>query len=240
LHPPIKVLSPIYRWYEIRSVRIKVVNMNSLKIILLDGQPVVREGLLYIIDDQPDLDVVADSGRGKDTLELTKRYSPDIVMLDIEMDGVDFTIVKKLRKLNPEVRVLFFSNSDSEEIVRQSKRAGADGFVTKEEGRHTICLALRSVGRGKTFFSQAALQAKPTTYTDVRGRTLPTQHPLSLREVDVLCLVAQAMPAKKIAGELGISVKTVDRHKANIMAKLSIHSQAELVRYAFRQGFVDA
>lgn len=214
--------------------------MSSLRIILLDGHPVVREGLHYIISDQPDLNVVADSGRGKDASELVRRYNPDIVMLDIEMDGVDFTIVKKLKKIKANLRILFFSSSDSQEIVRQSKRAGADGFVTKEEGRHTICLALRSVGRGNDFFSEAALEHKPITYTDVRGRTLPTQHPLSLREVDVLCLVAQAMPAKRIADELGISVKTVDRHKANIMAKLSIHSQAELVRYAFRQGFVDA
>jgi DNA-binding NarL/FixJ family response regulator len=214
--------------------------MKDIKVLLVDAQPVVREGLLYIIDDQPDLTVVGDTGRAKDVPELIKRCQPHIVIIDIEMEGIDFTIVRRLRKMDPELRVLFFSLSDSPEIVQQSQRAGADGFLTKEEGRHTICLALRTVARGKTFFSKAALEPKPMTYTDNRGRTLPTQHPLSLREVDVLCLVAQARSAKDIAEELSISVKTVDRHKANIMAKLSIHSQTELARYAFRNGFVDA
>jgi DNA-binding NarL/FixJ family response regulator len=214
--------------------------MQDLKIIILDSQPVVREGLLYIIDDQPDLSVIADSSRGKDTLELVKRYSPDIVMIEIEMDGIDFSIVKKVKKINSQTRVIFFTSSDSPEIVQQSQRAGVDGFITKDEGRHTICLAIRTVGRGKEYFSRVALEPKPTTYTDARGRVVPTQHPLSLREVDVLCLVAQAKSAKEIASSLNISVKTVDRHKANIMSKLSIHSQTELARYAFRNGFVDA
>lgn len=214
--------------------------MQEIRIIILDGQPVVREGLMYILDEQPDLSVVADSSRGRDALELAKRYNPDVVLLDIEMDGIDFSIIKKLKKLDPHIKVVFFSNSDSQEIVEQSQRAGVDGFITKDEGRHTICLALRTVGRGRTYFSKAALEPKPTTYTDARGRVVPTQHPLSLREVDVLCLVAQAMPAKEIAKSLNISVKTVDRHKANIMSKLSIHSQTELARYAFRNGFVDA
>lgn len=214
--------------------------MRNLKVVLVDDQPVVREGLLYIIDDQPDLSVVADSGRAKDATELVKRHGPDIVILDVTMAGVDFTIVNKLKKLKPDLRVVFFTSSCSEEIVQQSKRAGVDGFLAKEEGRHTICLALRMVGNGKTFFSQAAVEPKPTTYTDARGRNVPTQHPLSLREVDVLCLVAQAKTAKDIASSLNISVKTVDRHKANIMNKLSIRSQTELARYAFRNGFIDA
>lgn len=214
--------------------------MREIKILIVDPQPVVREGLLYILDDQPDIKVVGDTGRARDIPELVRRTQPDICLLDIEMDGVDFTVVRRLKKLLPEIKVIFFSASDSGEIVHQSKRCGADGYITKEEGRHSICLAIRTIARGKTYFPKALLEKKPTTYTDTRGRTLPTQHPLSLREVDVLCLVAQAKSAKDIARELNISVKTVDRHKANIMAKLSIHSQTELARYAFRHGFVDA
>lgn len=214
--------------------------MRHLTVALLDGQPVVREGLLYIIDDQPDFSVVADSGRGKDAVEIVRRYQPDIIMLDIEMDGLDFTIVKKLKSVHAGVRVVFFTASDTHELMKQSRRAGVDGFITKGEGRHSICLGLRTVGSGKPWFSKAVQPEKPKTYTDTRGRTLPTRHPLSMREVDVLCLVAQAMPAKEIASTLNISVKTVDRHKSNIMAKLSIHSQTELARYAFRHGFVAA
>ena len=219
---------------------IEEILMRSYNIIILDSQPIVREGLLYIIDDQPDFQVVADSSRGRDALDLARRYRPDIMVVDIEMDGIDFSIVKRLKKLSSELKVVFFTTSDSAEIVQQSRRAGVDGYITKSEGRHTICLALRSVGQGKSFFSKGALEPKPATYTDGRGRTVPTQHPLSLREVDVLCLVAQAKTAKEIAASLNISVKTVDRHKANIMAKLAIHSQTELARYAFRHGFVDA
>lgn len=214
--------------------------MHEIAVVVIDPYPIVREGLVQVINHQPDMEVVANSGRAKDVGELVRRYQPQVVMLDIEMEGIDFTVVKKIQKLQPDAKVIFFSDGGSPEFFQQARRAGVHGFLVKDEGCHNICLAIRKVVRGRSFFSQSLTESKPTTYTDARGRAVPSDHPLSLREVDVLCLVAQAKSAKEIADELAISVKTVDRHKANIMAKLSIRSQTDLARYAFRHGFVDA
>lgn len=210
--------------------------MSNIRVIVLDDHPVVREGLIYMIDREPDLQVVAESGTSKDAIALVEQHKPDILLLDIQMETPTFNIVKKAKAVHSDVKVLFITAFFTKENVKQADRFGAFGLVSKLEGAKGICEALRQVAAGKRYFSD---NADKKSFPNKQKRALSAHHPLSPREVDVLCCVAHAMTAKEIANDLNISVKTVDRHKANIMDKLSMRSQIELARYAIRHGFVD-
>lgn len=210
--------------------------MSKIRVIVLDDHPVVREGLIYMIEKQDDLQVVAESGTSKDAINLVELHKPDILLLDIQMETPTFNIVKKAKAVHADVKVLFITAFFTKENVKQADRFGAFGLVSKLEGSRGICEALRQVAEGKRYFSE---NADKRSFVANKKRPTTTSHPLSPREVDVLCCVAHAMTAKEIANDLNISVKTVDRHKANIMEKLSMRSQIELARYAIRHGFVD-
>lgn len=209
--------------------------MEKARLIVLDDHPVVREGLILMIEREPDMQVVADSGTVKDALRLVEEHKPDILLLDIQMETPTFNVVKKAKAVHPEVKVLFITAFFTKENVKQADRFGGFGLVSKLEGSKGITEAIRTVAEGRKYFSDN-MEKKSFPRTK---RTILPQHPLSPREVDVLCCVAHAMTAKEIANDLHISVKTVDRHKANIMEKLSMRSQIELARYAIRHGFVD-
>jgi DNA-binding NarL/FixJ family response regulator len=218
--------------------------METIKTIILDDHPVVREGLIYMIEREPDMKVLADSGDSNDAIELVREHKPDVLLLDVHMEGQTFNVVKKAVSVHPEVKVLFITAFDTQDNYKKAEKFGGAGLVSKLEGAKGICNALRAVARGETYFhpeEAAERKAAAGGYQHiVRGKDVPEHHPLSPREVDILCCVAHAMTAKEIAKELHISVKTVDRHKANIMEKLNMRSQIELARYAIKNGFVEA
>jgi two-component system response regulator NreC len=197
----------------------------------MDDHPVVRLGLIAALNNEPDLVVVADGGKAEEAVGLVERHKPDVVLLDIQMDQSTFGFVSRIKETNPDTKVLFVSAYDSPNNAEQVTLFGGSGLVSKQEGTPAICEAIRRVHAGETYFSERIAGQG-------NGSSATIAHPLSRREVDVLCCVAHAMTAKEIAKNLKISVKTVDRHKANIMHKLSMRSQSELVRYAIRSGFV--
>lgn len=205
---------------------------NSVKIVILDDHPIVREGLKLLIEQEPDLEVVAQSGVAHEALELVAHHAPELLLLDIHMEGPTFNLVAQCKKVKPDLKILFITAFDTEANVRKVRSFGGDGLVSKLEGQKGICQAMREVLTGRGYFSThhhpRPFEAPP-----------PGSHPLSRREVDVICCVANAMTAREIAEQLHISVKTVDRHKANIMEKLHLRSQIELTRYAIRHGFVE-
>lgn len=214
--------------------------MGALKVLVMDDHPVVREGLIHLIEREPDIDVVADSGDSSQTLDLVKTHSPDVVLLDIEMEGPTFPLAGKVKLIRPETRVLFITAYDTQGNFEQARKVGAAGLISKMDGSQAIAEAIRTVSQGHEYFSGLPRRrARKKPLLDV-GRDASHDHPLSLREIDVLCCVARAMTAKEIAKTLHISVKTVDRHKANIMEKLDLRSQIDLTRYAIRHGFVEA
>ena len=198
----------------------------------MDDHPVVREGLIAALNRESDFKVLADGGRAEDVVGLVERNKPDVVLLDIQMDQSTFGFVGRIKDAHAAAKVLFISAFDSENNVQQVTLFGGSGLVSKQEGTAVIAAAIRRVVAGETYFSES-VAARANSEAKKPG-----PHPLSPREVDVLCCVAHAMTAKEIAKNLKISVKTVDRHKANIMHKLTMRSQSELVRYAIRHGFV--
>ncbi len=213
--------------------------MQNISLVILDDHPLVREGLLYMMERESDLEVVADSGQSSDALDLVQKHMPDLLLLDAYMGTPTFNLVKKVQKIKPDIRVLFITAFDSDENILHASRIGAHGLISKLEGSLAICQAIRQVAQGQTYFSDASIRTKPEVKKEKSRSSVSINHPLSPREVDVLCCVAHALTAKEIAKDLHISVKTVDRHKANIMDKLSLRSQIELARYAIRHGFVE-
>lgn len=213
--------------------------MAAINIIVMDDHPVVREGLIFMIEREPDIKILADSGDASEVVKLVEEHKPDVLLIDVHMEGQTFNIVKKALLAHPELKILFITAFDSEENHNKAKKIGANGLVSKLEGAKGICKALRIVSEGESYFSEAGV-ARQKVKKLSRSNSTPVHHPLSPREVDVLCCVAHAMTAKEIANDLHISVKTVDRHKANIMDKLKMRSQIELARYAIRHGFVEA
>ena len=214
--------------------------MDPIKLIILDDHPVVREGLIFMIEREEDFKVLADSGDSTDAIELVNQHKPDVLLLDVHMEGQTFNIVKKAKMVHPDVKVLFITAFDTPDNYKKAEKFGGSGLVSKLEGAKGICSALRTVAKGETYFSPQGQERKTFSFSDIKATSIPVHHPLSPREVDILCCVAHALTAKEIAKELHISVKTVDRHKANIMEKLSMRSQIELARYAIRNGFIEA
>lgn len=214
--------------------------MEPISVIVIDDHPIVREGLVLMLQKEEDLCVVASSGKSKATYELLRIHRPDVLLIDIHLESTTFNIVKRSLALYPELRVLFITAFDTFDNIERVKLCGGHGLLSKIENLECVCHAIRKVSEGGTYFSDPTLVDGMSYRSPLRPKKLPEHHPLSPREVDVLCCVAQAMTAKEIAKNLHISVKTVDRHKANIMEKLHMRSQIELARYAIRHGFVEA
>ena len=217
---------------------------ETIKVVVVDDHEVVREGLVTMINTQTDMEVVGDCGDADTALEIIADRKPDIVMSDISMPGLSpFEMVKRSKEQNPELRVLFLTAYSTDGNLERALRAGGSGFITKVEPMNVILEAIRKVAAGESFFSD-----------EIQGRIVGNQGEnqaasgdedltvrrelLSPREVEVLCCVARGLTAKQIANTLHISAKTVERHKSNIMAKLGIHSQVDLARYAIREGLI--
>lgn len=216
---------------------------GAIKVIVVDDHEVVREGLVTMINTQPDLEVVGDCSDAEAALSLISDTNPDVVMSDISMPGLSpFEMVKRSKEQNPNLNVLFLTAYSTDGNLERALRAGGTGFITKVEPMNTIFEAIRTVSRGEKYFSeeirervikQGENEAKGEDDQMVVRREL-----LSPREVEVLCCVARGLTAKQIATSLHISAKTVERHKSNIMSKLGIHSQVDLARYAIREGLI--
>ena len=211
----------------------------STSILILNDQAVIREGLAAILDRAEDVKVVSSGPSSFNVRELVQRLQPDVLMLDLQISGSIFQIANDARESRPGLSIILTSSLSLPEHRRQAERLGAKGLVSSFDDVQSILACIKEVTAGNTYFS-ANNETKQIVSKQREVVNSRMEHPLSPREVDVLCCVAQAMTAKEIARDLHISVKTVDRHKANIMNKLSMRSQIELARYAIRNGFVEA
>lgn len=212
--------------------------MNKTRVMVVDDHPIVREGLTHLIERDAEFEVVSQCGSLVQVLDEVQMARPDVILLDIQMEVSTFSVAKKIRSLLPDTKVLFLTAFFTSENVAQAERFGGLGIVSKLQAGDELITALKTVATGATYFRNVPVGAVAVASTTLNQK-IPVDHPLSPREVDILCCVARAMTAKQIAKTLSISVKTVDRHKANIMDKLSMKSQIEMTRYAIRNRFVD-
>jgi DNA-binding NarL/FixJ family response regulator len=210
----------------------------AIRILLADDHGLVRAGIRLMIRQQPDMEVVGEADNGRGAVELSKKLSPHIVLMDISMpdlNGVDAT--QQIVALSPAPYVIALSGHTDQRAVVGVLRAGASGYVVKNAPAEELMLAIRTVSQGKVYLSP---QIAGSVVDDIR-QSKPNCNStgsvaLSPREREVLQLMAEGKSTKQIASALDISKKTADNHRAHLMAKLKASSLAELIKYAIREG----
>lgn len=212
--------------------------MANLRVLLADDHALVRAGMRSLLRDIAGVEVVGEAADGAEALALAAREKPDAVLLDIAMKGMGgLEAAARFREQYPGVKVIILSMHASEEYVLQALRAGAAAYLIKDSATAELELALKSVMRGETYLSPAISRQVVEGYVQRMGAGAPVD-PLTPRQREVLKGIAEGRSTKKIAADLGLSVKTVETHRAQIMERLGIRDVAGLVRYAMRTGLV--
>ncbi|CAN5276362.1 response regulator transcription factor [soil metagenome] len=210
-----------------------------MRLLIADDHGVVRGGLRLLLDRQVDMEVVAEAADGVEAVQMALRERPDICVLDVSMPrmtGLQATV--EIKSHAPQIAVLVLSMYDDERYLFEALQAGASGYVLKQEADTALVNAVRAVARGEPFMTNAAEQSllREWMADDSSG---PAE-PLTLREREVLKLIAEAYTNKAIGETLHLSEKTIESHRANLMRKLEMRDRVELVRYAIRRGLIEA
>ncbi len=211
-----------------------------IRVLIADDHALVREGLRYVLDADPNIEVVAEASNGRLAVDLAMQHRPDVIVLDITMpEETGLKAAERLRDLLPTAKILLLSMHDQGEYVREGMRIGTNGYLLKDSAGEELRAAIRAVQAGGTFFSPAVV--RKLTSVEPAPEVEPSAQQLDLltpRERDVLAGVARGLTNKAIAAELGISRRTVEAHRESLMRKLSIHSVAGLTRFALETGVV--
>ena len=211
---------------------------NKLRILLADDHETVREGLRMILNAQPDMQVVATASDGREAVEQAERITPDVVIMDISMPGLNgLAATTQLTQRCPAVKVLTLTRHADSTYLQQLLRAGAAGYVLKQSRPAELLHAIRAVATGGTYLDVSMTGPALGTYAKP-VQTPEATTPLSPRETEVLRLIAWGNTNKEIAARLDLSVKTVEAHKANGMRKLGMRGRIDIVRYALLQGWL--
>jgi DNA-binding NarL/FixJ family response regulator len=210
----------------------------STRILVADDHGIVRAGIKLLLENQADLDVVAEAADGIEAIEQALATHPDLCILDVGMPRMTgLQAARGIRAHLPDVRVLMLSMHDDERYLFEALKAGASGYVLKREADQDLVGAVRAVGRGEAFLTNAAERSLIREWMSDTA-TGPVV-PLSPREEEVVKLIAEAHTNVQIAGILHLSEKTVESHRANVLRKLGMRDRVELVRYAIRRGLVE-
>jgi DNA-binding NarL/FixJ family response regulator len=209
------------------------------RILIADDFPVVRSGLRRLLDAKPDLEVVAEAADGHEAVEIALKEDIHLAILDVSMPRMTgIQAAAELHKRKPEIRLLMLSMHDSEQFLFEALKAGAYGYVLKSGADTDIVDACRAAMRGESFLYPSAVTKLVRDYVERGGRGEEQFDVLTPRELEVLKLIAEAHTSKEIAKLLFISIKTVERHRQNILDKLGMRDRVELTRYAIRRGLI--
>jgi DNA-binding NarL/FixJ family response regulator len=209
------------------------------RILIADDFPVVRSGLRRLLDAKPDLEVVAEAADGHEAVEIALKEDIHLAILDVSMPRMTgIQAAAELHKRKPEIRLLMLSMHDSEQFLFEALKAGASGYVLKSGADTDIVDACRAAMRGESFLYPSAVTKLVRDYVERGGRGEEQFDVLTPRELEVLKLIAEAHTSKEIAKLLFISIKTVERHRQNILDKLGMRDRVELTRYAIRRGLI--
>jgi DNA-binding NarL/FixJ family response regulator len=214
--------------------------MRSIRILLADDHKIVRDGLKSLIENEADMEVIAEAENGRKTVQLAQKLHPNVVIMDVsmpDMNGIDAT--RKIMEETPGVRIIGLSMHSDRRYVLGMLEAGACGYLLKDCAFEELVTAIRNVAGGNTYLCPKISEVVLKAYLD---KSYESHHApcteLTPRERDVLQLLAEGMAAKEIASHLNMSIKTVDTHRRNMMIKLNVRSIAELTKYAVREGLV--
>jgi len=217
--------------------------MKRITVLLAEDHTVVREGLRTLLEAEGDIEVVGEAETGRQAVRLARKLRPTVVVMDIAMpllNGLEAT--RQILKAVPVTKVLILSAHSDDAYVEQVIALGAAGYLIKQTSAHVLSKAVRAAEKGSTFFSPAIARRLRNQYQKSPGRVELLKKNgvrLSSREVEVLQLIAEGKPNKQVAAELGVSFKTVDKHRQHLMSKLDIHDVSGLTRYAISAGIIE-
>jgi DNA-binding NarL/FixJ family response regulator len=216
--------------------------MKRITVLLAEDHEIVREGFRKLLEAEDDIEVIGEAQTGRQAVELTKKLRPAVVVMDIAMpllNGLEAT--RQIRKTVPSTKIVILSAHSDDAYVDQAISIGAVGFLLKQTSSHDLSTAIREVQKGNTFFSPSIAKRLHNQKTPAGGGALRKKVArLSSRELEVLQLIAEGKANKETAAELGISIKTVEKHRQNLMAKLNIHEISGLTRYAISAGIIES
>jgi DNA-binding NarL/FixJ family response regulator len=209
--------------------------------IIADDHTMFREGLKRILMERKDIEVIGEVGCGLELLKLLNQMTPDMILLDISMPnlrGIEAT--REIRTIQPNVKVLILTMHDNKEYLHQTITAGADGYLLKDDANKDLFSAIERIRDGKNYISPRLSEELTTDWAKIRKGEIapPESEPLTLREREVLKLIAEGKSSKEIADLLFISPRTAERHRANMMEKLNLKKTADLIKYAIQKGYL--
>ena len=218
--------------------------VSGLRILIVDDHDIIRRGLKDLLSGEPGWEVCAEAKTGKEAVVLAEQLRPQIVVMDISMPDLNgLEAARRIHKALPKAGILILTMHFSDQLVREVIEAGARGYILKSDADRDLVAAVDSIANRRTFFTSRAsemLLGNGTAATSNVEPSLPLRSRLTSREREIVQLLAEGKSSKEVAVALGISVKTAETHRANIMRKLEIHSISELVRYAVKNQIIEA
>jgi len=203
-----------------------------MRIVVADDHDLIRHGLRRILESRPGWEICGEAATGADALRLAAERRPDVVIMDISLPDVDgIQVTREIRELLPATQVLILTMHESSQLVEEAVAAGASGYVIKSDAGSRLVTALERLASHETYFATS-------DDGSARGSVVGGGFRLTPREVEIVKGIGEGLSSKDLALTLGISAKTVETHRANVMRKLDLHSVSELVRYAIRAGLV--
>src|SRR5208282_5062782 len=218
--------------------------MKRITVLLAEDHMVVREGFRKMLELEHDLEVVGEAQDGRQAVALVKKLRPAVVLMDIAMpqlNGLEAT--RQILKTVPGTKIVILSAHNDDAYVKNATESGAMGFLLKQTSSHVVCEAIRQVQSGNTYFGPTVARRLHQLESNAQsraGRPQPRNVQLTSRETEVLQLIAEGKANKETAAELGIGMKTVEKHREHLMQKLDIHDTAGLTRYAISAGIIES
>ncbi|MCB0022731.1 MAG: response regulator transcription factor [Caldilinea sp.] len=213
---------------------------KSVRLLLVDDHPIVRTGLRMLFQSEPDMVVVGEVNGGEEALEAVQTLHPDVVIMDVAMPGMNgIEATRRIKESSPETAVLALTMHEDEQYFFAMLHAGASGYIPKRAAPDDLVSAIRVVAEGNFFlYSTLARFLMKDMAEQTPAASQERVESLTPRETEVLTYIAEGFTSREIADTLVISVKTVERHRENIMTKLDIHNRVELVKFAIRKGLI--
>jgi DNA-binding NarL/FixJ family response regulator len=216
--------------------------MAALKILVADDHDLMRRGLKSILEAHPGWEICAEANTGKEAVTKAEQTKPGVAILDISMPEIDgLEAARQIRKVSPKTEILVLSMHYSDQLIRDILEAGVRGYVVKSDSDRDLVLAVEALANHRPCFTPHATELMLSNLNSASGHfdsSEPLKDRLTVREREIIRLISEGQSSKEVATTLGISVKTADTHRANIMRKLQVHTVSELVRYALRNQII--
>jgi len=218
--------------------------MKRISVLIVEDQTLEREGLRLMLKREPDIEVAGEARDGREAVTMAMELHPDVLLMDIAMPGLNgLEATRQLVEMLPETRIIILTAHCDDAYVKSAVASGAVGFLLKQDSTHDVCRAIREVHRGGIYYSTSISKRFIRINPQVRdraGKVGRKASRLTSREMEVLQLIAEGKANKETAEELGISIKTVEKHRGHLMDKLDIHDTAGLTRHAIEAGIIES